>query len=81
MAFEKILGEQIEEWLMRNDKNQSAEQSMYAVADIQLAFDNNEIMKMLTDRANALKAGKFERAKQIQEKMTQYKNENFDELT
>ena len=35
---------------------------MYAVADIQLAFDNNEIMKMLTDRANALKAGKFDKA-------------------
>ena len=79
--FEKILGEQIEEWLMRNDKNQSAEYSMYAVADIQLAFDNNEIMKMLTDRANALKAGKFEKAKEIQEKMTQYKNDNFEALT
>ena len=50
---------------MKNDKNESAEQSMYAIADIQLAFDNDVIMKMLTNRANALKAGKFDKAKEI----------------
>ena len=66
---------------MKNDTNKTNEQSMYAVADIQLAFDNDEIMKMLTNRANALKGGKFEKAKEIQEEMTQYKNKHFDDLT
>ena len=37
--------------------------SMYAVADLQLAFDNNTMMKMLQNRANALKSAKFEKAK------------------
>mgnify|MGYP000845282714 FL=1 len=54
---------------------------MYAVADIQLAFDNSAMQKMLTKRADALKAGKFDKAKDIQRQMTKYKDLNFDALT
>ena len=39
------------------------------------------MMSLLTKRANALKAGKFERAKEIQQQMTKYKNDNFDAIT
>ena len=53
---------------------------IFAVADLQLAFDNTPLMRLLESRALALKAGKFEKARQIQEKMTKCKNDNFDEL-
>lgn len=41
------------------------------------------MQSMLTERANALKAGKFDKAKEIQQKMTEYKNDddNFKKLT
>ena len=32
---------------------------IYAVADLQLAFDNDELMSLLEERANFLMAGKF----------------------
>lgn len=36
---------------------------------------------MLQKRADALRSGKFEKVRKIQEEMTKYKNENFEELT
>ena len=51
------------------------------MADLQLAFDNDGMLKMLEKRANALKKGKFDTAKKIQKEMTDYKNENLDQLT
>lgn len=36
---------------------------------------------MLSNRALALKAGKFEKARTIQNEMTKYKNDNLEELT
>ena len=58
-AFQKYFTEQIERWLMRNDSDQSTALNTYAVADLQLAFDNDRMLKMLEKRANALKKGKF----------------------
>lgn len=36
--------------------------------------------QLLTKRADALKAGKFEKARDFEEKLTQYKNDNLDDL-
>ena len=54
-AFQKYFTEQIERWLMKNDKDQNTTFNTYAVADLQLAFDNDGMLKMLEKRANALK--------------------------
>ena len=53
MLFEWALQKEIEDWLMKCDEkdNPDLKASMYAVADLQLAFDNDEIMNMLTSRA------------------------------
>ena len=80
-AFQKYFIEQIEKWLIRSDKDTKALESNYSVADLQLAFDNDGMLKMLEKRANALKKGKFAEAQKIQKEMTDYKNENLDELT
>ena len=58
-AFQKYFIEQIERWLMQNDTDKKVLQSIFAVADLQLAFDNDGMLKMLEKRANALKKGKF----------------------
>ena len=59
--------EQIEQWLIDQevDKEKVAKAKIYAVADLQLAFDNTPLMKLLEQRAFALKAGKFEKARKI----------------
>ena len=66
---------------MKLDADTNAPQSTYAIADLQLAFDNGEVQNMLQKRAVALRSGKFEKVRKIQEEMTKYKNENFEELT
>mmetsp|Transcript_11594 Transcript_11594/g.14628 ORF Transcript_11594/g.14628 Transcript_11594/m.14628 type:complete len:96 (+) Transcript_11594:1563-1850(+) len=66
---------------MKLDENQNAPQSTYAVGDLQLAFDNTKIMAFLQKRALALRKGKFEQAREIQEEMTKYKSENLADLT
>ena len=53
----------------------------YAVADLQLAFDNDKMMVLLEKRANFLMAGKFDDANKVEEEMTKLKDEKFDELT
>ena len=62
--FERVLEEEISKWLREKDTVKGPP-SQYAVADLQLAFDNDQMMSMLTSRADALKAGKFEKAKEI----------------
>lgn len=52
----------------------------YAVADLQLAFDNAKIMNFLEKRANHLKAANFAKANEVEVEMTKYKNENLDNL-
>ena len=66
---------------MKEDPNQNTPASTYAIADLQLAFDNDTMMNYLKDRATALRSGDFKKAEKIQEKMTEYKNKNFDLLT
>ena len=46
---------------------------IYAVADLQLAFDNDELMSLLEERANFLMAGKFNQANEVEVKMTELK--------
>ena len=53
---------------------------MSKVADLQLAFDNAELLRLLEQRANFLKAAKFDEANEVEEKLTQLKNENFEKF-
>jgi hypothetical protein len=83
-----VLITKIEEWVKgfipeaELAKNRAlGNKELYAVADLQLAFDNDKMMKFLEQRANALKSGQFEKAREISEKMTAYKNDNFASLT
>ena len=54
---------------------------MYEIADIQLAFDNDCLQSLLQKRGTALKAGKFDKAKEIQQELTDRKNARFKDLT
>ena len=47
---------------------------------IQFIFGNNKLLELLEQRADALKDRNFEKAGKIEEKMTKYKNENFEKL-
>ena len=80
--FEKELIEKLEHHLREADKNKHPNMkiSEYAVADLQLAFDNSKVMNLLEKRANHLKAANFEKANAVEEELTKYKNENLDDL-
>ena len=80
MDFEECLTFEIKSWLQRADQGKNIGELIYEVADIQLAFDNNQMMNLLAKRANALRKRNFAKAKRIQEQMTKYKNENFEKL-
>ena len=93
MAFEQFMIDKIEAWVYTKDKERVGMQNqtnddgslkippLYKVADLQLAFDNDKMLSMLEARGTALKAMKFEKAEEIQQKMTNYKNENFESIT
>lgn len=97
LLFERHLINEIEKWVCKNDmcggnveerqKNlqiiEKGEQIpyIYAVADLQLAFDNDQLMSLLEQRANFLMAGKFEKANEVEVKMTALKKEKYDVLT
>ena len=50
---------------MKEDQNQNTPASTYAIADLQLAFDNDSMMYFLKDRASALRSGDFKKAENI----------------
>ncbi len=52
----------------------------YAIADLQIAFDNSKMMNLLEKRANFLKAIKFKEADEVEVEMTKFKNENLEDL-
>ena len=53
---------------------------MSKVADLQLAFDNAELLRMLELRANYLKAANFDKANELEGKLTELKNEKFEKF-
>ena len=97
MLFERHLIEELEKWVCTEDRcnedqaarKRNAELAKkpedipfeYRVADLQLAFDNDQMMSLLQKRANFLMAGKFDQANEVEGKMTELKNSKFDELT
>ena len=64
-AFEEQLTSEIENWLMSRDENKANPQSTYKVGDLQLAFDNDNLMDLLKKRAMALRKGNFEQVRKI----------------
>lgn len=54
-------------------------EDMSKVADLQLAFDNADLLRLLELRANHLKAANFVKAEAIENELTRLKNEHFDE--
>ena len=97
LLFERHLIRELEKWVCTEDRcgdNQAARERNrelaakgdqlpfeYAVADLQLAFDNHEMMALLEKRATLLSAGKFDAANEVEGKMTELKNRKFDDLT
>ena len=61
------------------DKNAAHAENNAELA-IQFIFGNNKLLELLEQRADALKDRNFEKAGKIEEKMTKYKNENFEKL-
>ena len=52
----------------------------YGVADLVFAFNNGEMLKLLIKRASCLNSAKFDKAKLIEEQLTQIKNEKYEQL-
>ena len=50
------------------------------IADLAFAFNNAEMLRLLTHRAKALLAAKFKSVAQIEDKMTREKNILYDKL-
>ena len=50
------------------------------VANIEYSFNNTKMVIFLKKRHQLLKKGKFKDAEKIEEKMTKFKNDHFDEL-
>ena len=50
------------------------------VADIVFAFDNRDMLKLLKKRYKYLCSASFDKAEKIEERMTQLKNQQFDDL-
>ena len=48
---------------------------------MQFGFQNSRLLVLLEKRAIALRSANFEKADQIEEEMTKYKNENFEKVT
>ena len=90
MALEEDICEQFESWVYdcyladpNNQKQREPDGKIplkFQVADIQLAFDNKQMLNLLEKRANALKAQNFEQVTKIQREMTEYKNKNLEKL-
>ena len=75
--FKSYLTEKIQMNLQDNPETQlSVEQSQ--IADIVFAFDNKEMLKLLTKRYKCLLNANFKEAEKIEAQLTQIKNEKFD---
>ena len=80
IKFEEYLINEIQKWVRDYDRDKFPE-STYAVADLQLAFDNDNMMAQLEKRANLLKKRQFAKANEVERKLTEIKNEKFEDLT
>ena len=75
--FKSYLTEKIQMNLQDNPETQlSVEQSQ--IADIVFAFDNKQMLKLLTKRYKCLLNANFKEAEKIETQLTQIKNEKFD---
>ena len=43
-------------------------------------FGQGDLLNLLEKRANALKEGDYQTVKKVQDQMTKFKNDNFEEL-
>lgn len=50
------------------------------VADLQLAFDNAQLLRTLERRTAALKAAKFDKATELEAELTRLKDENLEKF-
>ena len=80
IKFEEYLIHEIQNWVRDYDRDKYPA-STYAVADLQLAFDNDDMMTQLEKRANFLKKRQFAKANEVELKLTEIKNEKFEMLT
>ena len=76
MLFKEELEKSIESQLQAHGL--TAEES--EIADLTFGFNNKKILKLLTQRAAALKASKFKIARDFEKKITEEKNKNFDRI-
>ena len=76
VQFKQELEDAIEAQLRANGL--TVEQS--EIADLTFGFNNSNILNLLTMRAAALKANKFDVAKEFDRKITEEKNKNFDKI-
>ena len=76
--FEDNISKQIEEQ-MQDRLGMTAEQ--VEIADVQFGFDNAQLLRMLEQRASLLRSAKIDKADEVEQQMTVYKNENLERLT
>ncbi len=55
--------------------------SSVKVADIVFAFDNADLIHLLRERGNAIMNQKFEKMREVEQKISNLKKDNYDKLT
>jgi hypothetical protein len=55
--------------------------TMLLIKEVNFSFANRKIIKLLTNRGNALKMALFDKADKIEEKIEKLKKEHYDDLT
>lgn len=75
VAFKKELRKEIEANLRSHFSCNNHDDINYQVANIDFAFDNSEVVRLLYLRGSALKAGNFKKVKELEKELTDKKND------
>ena len=77
--FQEHMAKQIIEQVKSKMKQEEREKTITEPL-IQFSFGNSKLLRMLGERADALKKNDFDLAREIQQTMADYKNQNLDAL-
>ena len=76
LRFEQVLIEALEKAVQAA----GVPEELSHVADLQLAFDNAQLLRTLERRTAALKAAKFDKATELEAELTRLKDENLEKF-
>ena len=78
--FQSYLTQEIQSQLASKNKSQDIDEQEFHVADMTFSFNNKQMLKLLLNRAKYLQSANIDKAKEVEAKMTQLKNEKLEQL-